>query len=269
MSGEISNSEHLESIDASGTANQGRGQPPAQVPHSAADANPPSPPSSNTKTHKPNRDRLDYVKFGVEVVGLGFLIAYTVYAGLQWGAMKGQLTELRQQTTLTRQQVVGTYAAVVRIVDFAGISLQETGHDTIDVAFRNDGRTISKEAHANFYAQRMKLPDGELIGEPFSQCFLTPSVITPDPRDTKLAPCPLVGLSKIDWEAMHALKQTIGIRGNLTYDNGFGDSVPTKICLDFVPKIRTKFGEDGEGNFISCDSFPGRLQYLQERASEH
>lgn len=39
------------------------------------------------KSHKPDRDWLDYVKFAVEVVALGFLIAYTVYAGLQWCAM--------------------------------------------------------------------------------------------------------------------------------------------------------------------------------------
>jgi len=54
-------------------------------------------------SHKPDRDWLDYVEFVVEIVALAFLIAYTVYAGLQWCEMR-KSTKTAQETLVRSQR---------------------------------------------------------------------------------------------------------------------------------------------------------------------
>jgi hypothetical protein len=71
-----------------GNAEHPGGQSRTQIPRTPADPNTPASSNGQSKSHKPDRDWLDYVKFVVEVIGLGFLIVYTVYAGLQWRESK-------------------------------------------------------------------------------------------------------------------------------------------------------------------------------------
>lgn len=108
MSGDISNSEALKPSDAGSESAQHGDQSPPQVPELPSESNPPPSPHCDSKPCKPNRDWLDYVEFAMGIVGLGFLIAYTVYAGLQWCAM-------RESNRINNAALVATERAYVSV----------------------------------------------------------------------------------------------------------------------------------------------------------
>jgi hypothetical protein len=66
-------------------------------------------PNGNSQGSHPAHDRdwLDYLKIAAEIIGLGFLIAYTVYAGLQWSEMKRATDSSREIFTVGRRPWLG------------------------------------------------------------------------------------------------------------------------------------------------------------------
>ena len=218
---------------------------------------------------KKQRDGWDYAKLVAEFVGLLFLILYTLYtAGIYCAnrnaaeAAQNTFGEIQKQTTLTRQQIVGTQAAVINIADYPGITLP----DIVDIAIRNDGHVIAHDIHVAIRAKREILPSEKPIGDAWGCNFPTVSVLAPTSPYSHQ--CRMTGFSDKDWRSIGDLKETIILEGTITYENGFGDIIDQAICKLYVSKVRTKYGEEGEAKFLPCDQVEEVWSYLRKRKAE-
>ena len=123
------------------------------------------------------RDGWDYAKIIAEFIGLGFLIAYTVYtAGIYCANRKAAsaahdtLGEIQKQTTLMRQETVGTYEAVIpqegpgpqTITN----DLQLFRYQGLNVSLRNVGKIKAKNIAIDITMTRQHLPNYSPIGRP-------------------------------------------------------------------------------------------------------
>ena len=147
----------------------------------APKVNPPPPHSSYKITCETKHDGWDYAKAIAEFIGLGFLIAYTIYtAGIYRAnrnaadAAQKTLGEIQKQTTLIRQQLVGTMAAVVLF----NPSLAGHKGEKLNPILENRGHVISPNAHIDFWWGTSKLSSlGTFIRQGhYSQTF--PQLIT-------------------------------------------------------------------------------------------
>jgi hypothetical protein len=91
--------------------------PPPSAPEAKA---PPSHPCYEI-TREKKRDGWDYAKFFAELIGLGFLITYTLYtAGIYCAnrtaakATQDTFHEIQKQTTLQRQQLVASQVPLLK-----------------------------------------------------------------------------------------------------------------------------------------------------------
>src|SRR5260370_31731302 len=230
------------------------------------------PPShSNYKiSREERRDGWDYAKLVAEFVGLGFVIAYTIftariYSANQKAADAAQKTlgEIKTQTTLIRQQLIGTQAAVVVIAEYPGLESPQTNNYGFNIGLRNDGHVVASRVNVTLIARRETLNGGKPIGEPWHCDFNLPPIL---PTKVGEHQCFLEGLNKRSWQPIGQFKQTIAVDGRFSYWNGFEDAPSEPICLRYVPSgLRSKFGSAGPGSFVTCDRYPGWIEYLKAR----
>ena len=178
---------------------------------------------------------------------------YTYYARKQWEAMD-------KQATLMHEQLVGTEAAVLVVSEYPGIELPAYG---FDIGLRNDGHVIASKVRVTLTAKRETVSTTEAIGEPWHCDFDLPPIAQGKVGEHQ---CFLQGLNERSWQPIGAFQQTIAVDGGFSYWNGFEDVPIQSVCLRYVPSgLKSKFGSEGPGSFVSCDRYPGWIQYLKER----
>lgn len=199
----------------------------------------------------------------VWMIGLTAAIAFfglcaVIVGTLQWCAMRGQLAEMGRQGTLMHQQLVGTEAAIVNVLEFPNIESPNTGNFGFNIALKNDGHVTAGNVHLALTAQIMNLPSMESVGELW-KC---------DPPDFLLAgntpkniQCFLNGLNTDTWQPIKDFKQTIAVDGAFSYDNGFGETIHRAICLRYIPTIKTNFGDEAFNRFEACERIPALMEY--------
>jgi hypothetical protein len=238
--------------------------PPAEIPPA---------PHSYQITCKTEKDWRDKAKFWAELVGLAFLILYTlftaaIYCANQRAAEAAQNTlgEIQKQTKLIRQQLVGTLGAVVSISD--PVSPSALGNNiNISFGFRNYGHVNANKFRFAVKIQVLSLADQKLIGKQWSCdhefAVITPtSEHTPTPSEHVFIQCFIAGLTNEDLKAIRELNRTIAIDGTYTYENGFDEIKEESICLRYVPQVQTNRGLEGGNTFDTCDVFPKERDYL-------
>jgi hypothetical protein len=242
-------------------------------------SDPPPPNNHCVIAYKPEKDWWDKCKPFVEIAGIVILGVYTTYTIKIYRAnhdtaiaAQKTLCEIQKQTTLTRQQLVGSQAAVVNVWPSPGIenppemTSSGIGSPGFNIAFKNDGNIIANGFYARLKNHRIILPSEKAASDPLPCDFDLPILSKEKPKDFQ---CSLVGfLTEKVWLSMEKLNQTIAVDGTYSYGNGFGEQVTEKVCLRFVPQVRTKYGLDGDGNFVSCDRFPATLDRLMKRRAE-
>ncbi len=215
--------------------------------------------------HEEKNYRLSRRQFWVALVTLVVLALYTAIAAYQAYKMREATKAAqesadngRQQTDLFRQQLIGTEAAVI-VADFGGF---EPNKYAFNIGFRNDGRVIGSKVSVRLAARRETVSGAMPIGEPWSCDFDLPPVV---PGKVSGHQCFLAGLNGDAWQPIANFKQTIAVDGSFSYWNGFEDARQT-ICLRYVPSgLRSRFGSEGPGSFVSCDWYPAWIEYLRER----
>jgi hypothetical protein len=184
------------------------------------------------------RDGWDYTKFFAEIIGLGFLVAYTIYtAGIYRANRKAAeaahdtLVEIQRQTSMIKQQLVGTQGAIVTVEqpewDFKTSKLQ--------LPVRNAGAVDSP--HFNLKAQVLReiLPGENISGNPIP-IEVSDGVV---PRQGFIVPGPFAilpwRLPKVEPSKWPGAEVFI-VRGTFSYKNGF-DETPTQhsFCYYFLP----------------------------------
>ena len=193
-------------------------------------------------------------------------IIYTMYAKRQWKAMNGQLSEMREQTRITRQEMVGTQGAVVRM-DLPVWDAQSK----FTVNLLNDGGVNA--THVNMSAQvlRESLQSEKQIGKAVDinirdevirgRNERSPAAITP----SWLVPWHKPKVEEPNWPGEEAFV----FRGTFSYDNGFGDVVSQEFCLMWLPEWKFEYRGIGGGSDASfqsgCDINTRIRQHIEAR----
>jgi hypothetical protein len=196
---------------------------------------------------------------------------YTFFAARQLSQMK-KATKVTQDTlTLTRQQLVGTLGAVVKMnpFDFAITSTNAQ----VQIALMNIGHVPARNVRVAFEICKETLPNREI-----SACrSIEDSVPLMEPaagiwNQQKFYPLELwereLGLIQNTKMAMH-------FEGNLSYENGFGDTIPPEhFCWDHlqweVDTMTTDRGllkESSQGT-IPCSEVEVTLRNAEQRNEE-
>jgi hypothetical protein len=230
-------------------------------------------------THKTQRDKWDVAKLVAEFVGLGFLIIYTLYtAGIYRAnrdaakATQDTFGQIQQQTTLMRQQLVGTQSAVV-IFNGNGPTTEpypiKAKKFNVNVGLKNDGHVVANSVEIRYTVQVLHIADDGRTGKQWP-CGKVMGVLPPSTpnRPADYLQC-FVEISDEDFRDIIDRKSTLAVEGNYVYDNGFGESKTQPFCLRYVQPITTKkYGLEGAGQLLGCDDFPRWFAMLNQHLAE-
>lgn len=216
----------------------------------------------------PNRvtGHVEWLSLGINgvlaVVGIAAICIY----GCQLKVMHGQLTEMQKQNTLTRQQLVGSLAAVMQLV----YDVTENG---LDVFVDNRGHVTTK-ATVHLVITRLSLPSKQPIGQPSNCAAVDSQPIAPpfNVTDHSLQTlCPIPGLGRPEYEgSFRHLEEAVKVEvSNSHYEDGFGDTnlFPSE-CWIFLAKGWGISGDGPIGNAtrIPCSQFDiGLRDAMQEK----
>jgi hypothetical protein len=192
-------------------------------------------------------------------------IAAAIYAGIaarQATIMNQTYGQIQKQTTLMRQQMVGTQAATLETL----LTFVPSGEFTINVI--NDGLVSAIDVHIHGQAQRLR--DGVRIGESFPLDETLP-IVAPKQRQSPswLLPWhPRVAYPQV-WPAGWPGRETFSFQGEITYQNGFGDEIRDTFCWKWLPfyfiQFRVGGYSTGGGNLlVPCRNFDQRVRATLE-----
>jgi hypothetical protein len=197
-------------------------------------------------------------KFLLEIVGFIVLCVYAfftlgIYCANQKAADAAHdtLGEIQKQTTLMRQQLVGSQGATVRVEQ---PSWEPSPSSKITIALSNNG--VVNAIHVNLSGELFsaRLPSGNKIGKPIEIQIVDAAIESKRGySDSKQVPWlpPTVELEKWPGDTVFFFK------GSFTYDNGFGDvSKPEAFCFMWLPKwnVAYKGMGNGAGGFSNRDA---------------
>jgi hypothetical protein len=252
-------------------ANQ-RSETPAQIRDPATELEPPPPHTKCTHACKEKKHWLDYVTFGLELLGLVVLCIYAaytikIYCANQQAANAAHdtLGQIQQQTTLMQQQLEGTVAAVIEVtaaIHESGEGTIITGpHAVIDVM--NVGQLIARNVRVSAIIKHATLPDMKQIGDEIPFQFQIPELISRKERWNEHHKS--FDISPKELDLLLNTKRTIRLEINMTYNNGFGDK-QRSLCYAFIGARTPTKRELIEHAAIPCEDMPEMLQSIEWEA---
>jgi hypothetical protein len=207
------------------------------------------------------------------VVEQGFMIAltaviaistsmYTYYARKQWRAMEDQWSAMQNQTgimqqqltqmqlqlpelqksakaaedsaNLTKHSVVGTEAAMVG----GGIaSDQDRG---LIFSFYNSGKSIATNITGAVRVTRKNLNTGKIIGTPKTIAINMSQLRGQDSHGNFGYDVLVLDPSFRDITQISQLKETVIVDGAITFNDGFNNIIPIKICEQLLANINSQ-----------------------------
>jgi hypothetical protein len=218
---------------------------------------------------------------------LVFLVKYTNYACLQWQEMirtadaaQKTFLEIQKQTTLQRQQMVGTYAAAIpkEVPGPRTISsdLQLLKYMGISMSFRNIGKVKARDFVGDATMTRKRLPDGKLLGNPQSG-QITKSELRPYEQT---GPNGFANMANIkfatnmftenDIRLLHDDGETVEISGHFQYDNGFSETIREDFCYTYlkIPQRSFENGNVGTGGgegWLFCEDGKSLIEQIGKK----
>ncbi len=206
-------------------------------------------------------------------VGLGLIgvVALWIYHG-QLTAMQGQLdqmgrqsAEMQKQTTVLRQQMVGTQAAALETV----LTFVPSGELTINVI--NNGLVSATGVHIHGQAQRLRSADGVRIGDSFPLDETFPIIAAKGrPSPSWFLPWhPREFIYERGWPVGWPGRETFSFEGEITYQNGFGDGIRDTFCQKWLPRYTIQFKSGGlqisnGGALVPCRNFDRTVRMILE-----
>jgi hypothetical protein len=212
-------------------------------------------------TYKSKRDKWDIAKLVAEFIGLGFLIAYTIYtAGIYCANKKAAdaahdtLGEIQKQTLLIRQQLIGTQAAIIRPTRDPAIWIYAR-EVQMQWNVANRGHVISKKVTLSVVAKYIDISTGKTLAEKkLSHDFLGDFPPTERPEDEQIFLYPILDQPSDTFNLWTDGKLGIAFAGNIVYDNGFKESVTYPLCYySFAYRSNRPAPNDIVPNGLSCD----------------
>ncbi|HEY6340357.1 MAG TPA: hypothetical protein VIY49_02600 [Bryobacteraceae bacterium] len=176
--------------------------------------------------------------------------AAAIYAGIAYSqkkTMDDTYKEIVKQTAVQRQEAVGNTAALIT-ADFG------PSRDGISVYFDNRGVVDGRNVTATFKAQRMTLPGLARLGPVIEKEYTEP-VVPNGNKDGRRVYGIDFQMPDYTVAALQEMRETIKIEGTFSFDNGYGDIIPKKLCLYWLTSAQ---GTPG-GEFLPCDGFETRI----------
>lgn len=197
-----------------------------------------------------------WLKFVINFLTLIAVGWYAYEARKQRVAMENTFNQVQQQTTLMRQQLIGSQAAVVSLNGNGTLSttpmpLVDT-NAIISIGLKNDGHVIANAISMKLKVQVLSLANNKLIGPQWPCDFAIP-VLAPGPAAYRA--CHVSGLSSEDLRLISELKRTIAIDGNYSYENGFGEIKTEPMCFRYSPQVKTPKHGTEEAGVFNCEGF--------------
>ncbi len=189
---------------------------------------------------------------------------YIFYARRQWQVMSGQLTEMSKQTDLLTQQTKGIQAAVV------GMDILIESSAGVTYQLGNSGHVIANDVTAHIVVTRESLPGQRQIGRQIIKEIGSQPLIPAGPDGNVLQGIiPIPGFGQKDFAAIHNIEQTITVKYEWGYENGFGDHIrmPTE-CRSYL-SYNFFVSRDGvvtpqSNGFVPCDQFTDKMRAAVE-----
>jgi hypothetical protein len=221
-------------------------------------------------TRPKKRDGWDRAKMAAEFIGILFLIIYTLYTcGIYRAnrvaaqATQDTFHEIQKQTTLMRQQLVGTQAATI-VFSEARWDLDKRN---LTITFQNEGTVTGIMTTLSLTIQRKTYPDQTPIGSAVHISLSKQEIVKTQPLQLEKAlPWALPEVKdQNNWPG----KEIATIEGEYSYDNGFGDIFSHKLCILWLPRWNLSMPAPNQGGW-SGGGWTGRDQFcpLQERVND-
>jgi hypothetical protein len=182
-----------------------------------------------------------------------FALASVIVGFLQWSVMDNQLT-------LTRQQLVGTQAAVLKIsrsFDIEGFVLGLTNIRDVDAT----------QVYIKTVMTPVSLPDETALGSPVFHERRLPRIEKDNPfAERSPIPWPLQGAMQEGWPGNRSVK----IDTEYSYEDGFGTKISGSFCDMWLPilTITTKRENATVGGAIPCDGIENTIRDISARKQE-
>jgi hypothetical protein len=182
-----------------------------------------------------------------------FTFALVIVSCLQWKTINRQADIMSQQTTLMRQQLVGSQAAVL----YFSAGLNALGE--LQFGLSNGGHVTATDIYLRLEVAREKVSTGTRVGKPI---IFEPNVPPIKGGDgfghTWLLPWGQQ-LSQLrqtrEWPKNWPGSEIVTVRAKFSYQNGFGDLVQEEVCKKWLPQytIKTKTGFSSSGGSLQYD----------------
>ncbi len=198
----------------------------------------------------------------------GLLVLFTfgllITAFLQWQTSASQ-------TELLRAQMQSSLGAVVRFY----ISMS---NDDIEISAENSGHSIARRVGGHITIERVAFPAKTTIGQPVSyEVTLQDLLPPPAPGEPSLngtnRDFTIPGYSPADAQAVNEMRQAVFVRGNFTYDDGFGVMHSTEQCRVFmrlppIPNANGVFNPSAVNDCEQLEAAVSRVTAYQREATK-
>lgn len=221
---------------------------------------PVTPPISVICNHtqgEPPKDKVKWTDVAIVLLTIGIV----ALARCQYEATTGQLTQMQNQTTLMRQQLVGTQAAVLKINKSFPI-------EGFEIELVNTRDVDAMNAHLKVTMTPVSLPDGVPLGE---------SVVHEDTAQRIEKDNPFYHLWSIPWPVRREMEdgwpgtRTVKVSGEYSYEDGFGDKMPVeKFCVIWLPqtKVVLTLSDNTVATMRPCESYRDTIRDIQAAQKE-
>lgn len=251
--------------------NSPESNPAAQESTAETEETPPNPPPSETdipagiedkpNSHTGQNNVREWWKGIVETLTLIAVVWYACIASRQLKPMQDAAKATQDaanaastQTTLVRQQLEGTMAAVLEVN--AGFDLDAK---RFVLSLTNSGHVIARHLRATLQITKRALPSERLVGTPVPINFTLPEIgLTQEwvPHEYPL------DLSQAEITSILDTKSTLRVEGTLTYNNGF-EVVSHPVCYSYLAvQAKDKTGKIIQSwtNPVLCDEYAIQLR---------
>lgn len=222
-----------ESHHSGGEPQQHPDQPAQNAALASPEVNHPQPPSGNPIPGQPKRDWFDYSKFALQAIGLLVLIAYTIYAGLQWSQMR-KAVKAAEDANVNAQRAFSETDRATLVID---TPTEFLSRKLIKVRVRNIGKRVAGPFWLWIVASRWKSEEPRPIEAQKEQLTARPDARRIPPDGYLDFVVTLAEATDSDIGRIDAGTERLMILIQADYDDGFAEQRSLSASFEYDPKI--------------------------------
>jgi hypothetical protein len=226
------------------------------------------------QSHEDPQHSLDRKRYKVEIITALLLFLYVTIAAFQWCEMRrstennsATLREIQKQTTLMRQQLVGTLGAIVTLPEPHFTDDIFSGKNFM-IGLLNQGHVMSQEGHVRFQISRESFPSLKPLWESKIYTASTNQILPGAGWNQAYRLTEFWPDFSLREQQVTTQRKTLMVKGTYGFDDGFGEKYEHEFCFSYIGRFNVK-NEGGAGGstsggdyFMDCDGFRERASYI-------